>query len=45
VATLDDADLRAKLVERGTERIHAMSIDKYAANLRRILDEVPGRRS
>jgi glycosyltransferase involved in cell wall biosynthesis len=39
-ATLCDASLRARLVQRGAERIGAMSIDNYAANLRRLLADL-----
>jgi glycosyltransferase involved in cell wall biosynthesis len=39
-AMLCDASLRGRLVQRGTERIGTMSIDKYAADLRRLLADL-----
>lgn len=42
-ATLNDPSLRVKLVQRGSDRIRAMSVDKYAEKLRRLLDEVQER--
>jgi glycosyltransferase involved in cell wall biosynthesis len=38
--TLSDAFLRHQLVQRGAERIQAMSIEKYSASLRHLLTEV-----
>jgi glycosyltransferase involved in cell wall biosynthesis len=40
VATLRDTSLRAQLIQRGTERIRAMSINRYAVNLRQLLGEI-----
>jgi glycosyltransferase involved in cell wall biosynthesis len=40
IATLRDSALRARLIERGAARIKAMSVDKYAANLQRLLTEL-----
>jgi glycosyltransferase involved in cell wall biosynthesis len=39
-ATLGDSALRARLTERGAARIQAMSVDKYAANLKRLLTDL-----
>jgi glycosyltransferase involved in cell wall biosynthesis len=44
-ATLCDTSLRARLVQRGMERIGAMNIDNYAARLRRLLADLRDQRA